>query len=152
VDAIDDRYGEHHWVHVLGNTALAVAALDYGQCDRSRSICLVVSGGLDTDSNGATVGSLVGATVGADALPARWIQPLRNRVASTLTGFDGIGFDVLARRTVAVTVLAGAALPVGNVLGPVVIKRNFTTRARPGERSVHGVPDRWSCGRRGRGW
>jgi ADP-ribosylglycohydrolase len=102
VDAIDVRHGDEHWVHVLGNAALTVAALTFGDGDLERSICLVVSGGRDTDSNGATVGSIAGALAGAAQLPSRWIAPLRNRVATTLGGFDGIGFDELARRTVAV--------------------------------------------------
>ena len=56
-------------------------------------------GGWDTDSNGATVGSVVGALTGAAALPAAWSTPLRNRLATSLPGFDGIGFDELAART-----------------------------------------------------
>jgi ADP-ribosylglycohydrolase len=102
VDAIEARYGHLHWVHVLNNAALVVAALVHGAGDYERSITAVVSGGWDTDSNGATVGSIAGALTGADALPHRWIAPLRNRVSTTLAGFDGIGFDTLAARTVAV--------------------------------------------------
>ena len=37
-------------------------------------------------------------------LPQHWIGPLRNRLATTIAGFDGIGFDELADRTVAATV------------------------------------------------
>ncbi|NEE00955.1 ADP-ribosylglycohydrolase family protein [Phytoactinopolyspora halotolerans] len=110
MDAVERRYGDLHWVHVLNNAALTVAALVYaGQTppsvtgDRfSRAITLVVSGGWDTDSNGATVGSVLGGLLGASSLPEYWIAPLRNRVSSTLSGFDGIGFDELARRTLAV--------------------------------------------------
>ncbi|PZF81633.1 ADP-ribosylglycohydrolase family protein [Jiangella anatolica] len=103
VDAIEARYGHLHWVHVLNNAALVVAALVHGGGDYDRSITAVVSGGWDTDSNGATVGSIVGALTGAAALPHRWTAPMRNRVSTTLAGFDGIGFDELARRTVAVS-------------------------------------------------
>ena len=60
-------------------------------------------GGWDTDSAGATVGSVCGALTGARrACPPRWVEPLRNRVASSLPGFDGVGFDDLAARTLAV--------------------------------------------------
>nr|WP_203416748.1 ADP-ribosylglycohydrolase family protein [Jiangella ureilytica] len=102
VDAIEARYGHLHWVHVLNNAALVVAALVYGDGDYERSITAVVSGGWDTDSNGATVGSIAGALTGAAELPRRWIAPLRNRISTTLAGFDGVGFDALAARTVAV--------------------------------------------------
>ncbi|MGG8407661.1 ADP-ribosylglycohydrolase family protein, partial [Streptomyces sp. 12297] len=33
------------------------------------------------------------------ALPAHWTAPLRNRLATTVAGFDGIGFDTLATLT-----------------------------------------------------
>ena len=107
VDQLYQRYGQLHWVHVLNNLALVTAALVYGEGDFQRSICLVVSGGWDTDSNGATVGAVLGGLTGAERLPARWTAPLRNRVASSLTGFDGIGFDTLARRTMAVAQAEG---------------------------------------------
>jgi hypothetical protein len=102
-DAIHADYGHLHWVHVLNNACLVAYALTRSRGDFADAICSVVMGGLDTDSNGATVGSVCGALAGAEALPTEWIAPLRNRLASSLPGFDGIGFDVLADRTLAVT-------------------------------------------------
>ena len=101
VDGLEERYADLHWVHVLNNAALTTLALVFGQGDFSRSICYVVQGGLDTDSNGATVGSIAGAITGADALPDRWTAPLRDRLASSMPGFDGISFGRLAARTMA---------------------------------------------------
>ncbi|GIF68608.1 hypothetical protein Ais01nite_66430 [Asanoa ishikariensis] len=102
VDALYARHGHLHWVHVRNNAALVAAALAYGRGDLERSICAVVSGGWDTDSTGATVGAVTGALTGAAALPERWVGPLHNRLASSIAGFDGIGFDELAARTLAV--------------------------------------------------
>ncbi|MCU1636672.1 MAG: ADP-ribosylglycohydrolase family protein, partial [Cryobacterium sp.] len=51
---------------------------------------------------GATAGSISGALTGARGLPFAWVDPLRNRLASSVPGFDGIGFDQLARRTLSV--------------------------------------------------
>ncbi|MEV1333022.1 ADP-ribosylglycohydrolase family protein [Micromonospora costi] len=99
VDAIYARHGHLHWVHVRNNAALVAAALAYGRGDFERSICAVVSGGWDTDSTGATVGAVAGALAGAPGLPGRWVAPLHNRLASSIAGFDGIGFDELTRRT-----------------------------------------------------
>lgn len=103
MDRLEVAYGDLHWVHVLNNAALVVLSLASGR-DFERSICQAVSGGWDTDSNGATVGSVAGALAGFERLPARWVQPLRNRLSSSLPGFDGIGFDELARRTTALAV------------------------------------------------
>ncbi|MFD7531011.1 MULTISPECIES: ADP-ribosylglycohydrolase family protein [unclassified Streptomyces] len=103
-DAVADRlhaeYGRYHWVHVLPNAALLAAALTHADGDFSLSVCRAVSGGWDTDSNGATAGSLAGLLAGApSALPDRWTTPLKNRLASSVTGFDSIGFDELAEQT-----------------------------------------------------
>jgi ADP-ribosylglycohydrolase len=103
LDAVHDRYGHLHWVHVLNNAALVAYALTASRGDFETAITTVVMGGWDTDSNGATVGSITGALAGAARLPSRWVEPLRNRVASSLPGFDGIGLDALAERTLAVT-------------------------------------------------
>lgn len=102
IDVIAAELGHLHWVHVLPNTALVAFALTRSEGNLEAGICTVVTGGWDTDSNGATVGSVCGALNGAKVLPSQWIAPLHNRLSSTLPGFDGIGFDELADRTVAV--------------------------------------------------
>ncbi|MEU1088533.1 ADP-ribosylglycohydrolase family protein [Streptomyces sp. NPDC005576] len=104
-DAVVDRLHEvyaatHHWVHVLPNAALLAAALTHADGDFTRSIGNAVMGGWDTDSNGATAGSLAGLLAGGpDALPGHWTAPLKNRLATSVSGFDGTGFDTLAEQT-----------------------------------------------------
>ncbi|MCX5396426.1 ADP-ribosylglycohydrolase family protein [Streptomyces sp. NBC_00102] len=104
-DAVVDRLHEvyaatHHWVHVLPNAALLAAALTHADGDFTRSIGNAVMGGWDTDSNGATAGSLAGLLAGRpDALPGHWTAPLKNRLATSVAGFDGTGFDTLAAQT-----------------------------------------------------
>ncbi|WP_086825764.1 ADP-ribosylglycohydrolase family protein [Allokutzneria sp. NRRL B-24872] len=102
LDRIYDHNGHLHWVHAVNNSALVAAAVVHGGGDFEASICRVVAGGWDTDSNGATVGSLLGVRLGAAALPESWTAPLKNRLATSVGGMDGIGFDELAARTVAV--------------------------------------------------
>jgi hypothetical protein len=99
VNRLYEQYGHYHWVHTVNNAALVVAALIYGEGDFERSVCNVVMGGWDTDSNGATVGSILGTMLGAARLPARWIDPLDNRIRSSLRGFDNSAIDLLAQRT-----------------------------------------------------
>lgn len=100
VDRLHAVYGRYHWVHVLPNAALLAAALTHADGDFTGSICRAVSGGWDTDSNGATAGSLAGLLAGRpDALPDRWTTPLKNRLATSVPGFDSAGFDTLADLT-----------------------------------------------------
>ncbi|MGH7491464.1 MAG: ADP-ribosylglycohydrolase family protein [bacterium] len=101
VDRLYEKFGHYHWVHAINNAALVVAALLYGACDYERSICNVVMAGWDTDSNGATVGSILGTMLGAKGLPEKWSAPLNNRMRSSLKGFDNSAFEDLAKRTLA---------------------------------------------------
>ncbi|MFH9727364.1 ADP-ribosylglycohydrolase family protein [Streptomyces sp. NPDC017254] len=48
----------------------------------------------------AAAGSVAGGMCGAAAIPARWSEPLRDRVRSAVFGFDGVGIGELAQRTV----------------------------------------------------
>ncbi|WP_411150330.1 ADP-ribosylglycohydrolase family protein [Streptomyces sp. A30] len=90
----------HHWVHAIPNTALIAAALTHADGDFTGSICRAVSGGWDTDSNGATAGSIAALLAGSPAaLPDHWTTPLKNRLATTIGDFNGTGFDTLAHLT-----------------------------------------------------
>lgn len=101
VDLLHDTYAAtHHWVHAVPNTALIAAALTHADGDFAGSVCRAVSGGWDTDSNGATAGSVAALLAGSpDALPERWTAPLKNRLATSVGDFHGTGFDTLARLT-----------------------------------------------------
>lgn len=101
VDELETRHA-YHWVHAINNTALVAAALYAFDGDFSSAICATVQGGLDTDTNGAAVGSILGATLGTAGIEERWSQPLHGRFATSLPGFDGIRLDELVQRTLAI--------------------------------------------------
>lgn len=98
-------------VHVLPNACIVVLALLWGQGDFERSITTAAMCGLDTDCNAATVGSIVGVFRGAAALPARWIDPLNDRLRSWVCNYNENHIADLARRTLAV---ARASLNLSN--------------------------------------
>lgn len=102
IDELHRVYGHLHWVHVLNNTALLAFAALRGRDDFARGVGLAVAGGWDTDSVGASVGGLLGAA-GTGAIPHELAQPIRGVYRTTLAGFDGIRFDELAARTLAVS-------------------------------------------------
>ncbi|MET9831468.1 ADP-ribosylglycohydrolase family protein [Streptomyces sp. NPDC006385] len=101
VDELHATYSPtHHWVHAIPNTALITAALTHANGDFTGSVCRAVSGGWDTDSNGATAGGVAALLSGAPtALPDHWTAPLKNRLATSVADFDGTGFDTLAQLT-----------------------------------------------------
>ncbi|MGG8408603.1 ADP-ribosylglycohydrolase family protein, partial [Streptomyces sp. 12297] len=87
------------WIHAVPNAGVLTAGLLYGDGDFTRTIALTVRGGLDTDSNGATAGSVAGVLNGAARIPRQWTDPLADLVRSAVAGFDGASIRELAART-----------------------------------------------------
>jgi ADP-ribosylglycohydrolase len=98
-EKVMEAYGGYHWVHTINNAAFVLLGLLYGGGDLGRSVSISVMAGFDTDCNGATAGSVVGAVLGAKALPVGWVMPLGDRVRSILAGFSESSISDLARRT-----------------------------------------------------
>jgi ADP-ribosylglycohydrolase len=99
LERLQARHGHYSWVHTINNAAVVAAALLWGEGDYTRTIGLAVQAGWDTDSNGATAGSVLGALHGAIALPPSWVEPLHDRVRSAIAGFDNAQISELAKRT-----------------------------------------------------
>ncbi len=102
VSRLWDAFGHYHPVHTINNAALVAAALVYAAGDFETAIATAVLGGWDTDCNGATVGSIMGAALGAAALPAKWTAPLNDTLYAEIPGFHPIAISECARRTHAV--------------------------------------------------
>ncbi|MGW7051544.1 ADP-ribosylglycohydrolase family protein [Streptomyces sp. NPDC054887] len=97
--AMDEETGRLGWIHVVPNAAVITAGLLYGDGDFTRTLALTVRGGLDTDSNGATAGSVAGVLYGAAGIGRQWTEPLEDTVRSAVFGFDGVRITELAHRT-----------------------------------------------------
>jgi ADP-ribosylglycohydrolase len=91
-----DRYDA---VHTINNAALVAATLIWARGDFEKTITTAVLGGWDTDCNGATVGSIIGARLGAEALPRKWIAPLNDTLYAEVNGFHPITLSECARRS-----------------------------------------------------
>jgi ADP-ribosylglycohydrolase len=99
LDAVSEETAGLGWIHTVPNAAVLTAGLLYGDGDFTSTITLTVRGGLDTDSNGATAGSVAGVLTGAEAIPTQWKDPLEDTVRSAVFGFDGVRISELAERT-----------------------------------------------------
>jgi len=99
LDQLHSVLGGLHWVHTLNNAALIACAVEASGGRIDRGIALAVAGGWDTDSAGATVGSILGALCGATGIGPAWIDPLRGRIATSLPGAPSRSIDELAQRT-----------------------------------------------------
>ena len=100
-DRVGEAYGDYSWVHTINNAAVVVLGLLWSEGDFTTAVGRTVMSGLDTDSNGATVGSVAGILAGTTGLPGQLVDPLHDRTRSALFGFDNVRISDLADRTVA---------------------------------------------------
>ena len=98
VEKIWNAFGHYHCVHAINNTALCVAAVLFAGDDYEKAITTAVLGGWDTDCNGATVGSIMGAKLGTAGIPAHWADPLHDTLYSSIPDFHPIAISACADR------------------------------------------------------
>lgn len=103
--------GHYHCVHTNNNAAICVVALLLSGGDFHRGITLAVMGGWDTDCNGATVGSVVGAITGARHAPDHWVGRLNDTLKSGVVGYDPIPISECARRSLQIVRQVESATP-----------------------------------------
>jgi ADP-ribosylglycohydrolase len=87
-------------IHTINNALICVLALFYGKMDPVAAPMLAVMCGLDTDCNGATVGSIVGATTGRAAFDGTPAMRLNDSIQARMIGFQDTSMRTLAERTV----------------------------------------------------
>ncbi|MBQ2676979.1 MAG: ADP-ribosylglycohydrolase family protein [Clostridia bacterium] len=95
-----DQHVSHDWCHTISNAVIVCAALLYGKGDYSKSICMAVQTGFDTDCNGATVGSVIGMMKGIDGIEKRWYQPINNKLETSIFGVGTIDIDEAVNKTI----------------------------------------------------
>ncbi|HEX9766797.1 MAG TPA: ADP-ribosylglycohydrolase family protein, partial [Nitriliruptorales bacterium] len=96
-DEVVARHPGHGHCRILQEVGTLVVTLRFAR-DVGHGICLQVMQGNDTDSFGATAGSVLGAAFGADGLPDRWIAPFRDTIHVALALFEPPGLADLAER------------------------------------------------------
>ena len=89
-------------VHTVNNAIIVVMSLFYGKMNPDKSICISVMGALDTDCNGATTGSIVGAASGKKKFGGKLAAPLNDSIRPLVFGFQEITMKELAERTMKV--------------------------------------------------
>jgi ADP-ribosylglycohydrolase len=99
LDVLHAEFAGMHWVHTLNNAAVIACAVQAHGADFGSAIAFAVAAGWDTDSAGATVGSVVGALIGAEAIDSSWTAPLRDSIATSMPGGAERSILELAERT-----------------------------------------------------
>ena len=98
LDWVDAELGHYPWVHTVNNAALIATGLLWGERFID-AVGITISGGRDTDSNAATVGSVYGALHGVAGIPGDLVGTTHVHVRSAVREFDRITIDELSART-----------------------------------------------------
>jgi len=99
VKNIWEAFKHYDPVHTNNNAALCAASVLFAGDDFETAIATSVLGGWDTDCNGATVGSVMGAKVGAKHIPDHWSKPLNDTLYSAIPDFHPIKISECAKRS-----------------------------------------------------
>lgn len=98
---VEKELGPMSAVHTINNALVCVLSLFYGRESPDRAITTSVMCGHDTDCNGATVGSIVGARVGRASFGGTLAERLHDTIKPSVIGFEEVTMRALAERTLA---------------------------------------------------
>jgi ADP-ribosylglycohydrolase len=98
-ERMNKKYGHYHVVHTINNAVVVALSLLHGNGDFSKTVTTATMCGLDTDCNGATAGSILGAMIGSKRIPEQWTKPLNDRIDSSLAFVGECRISDLAART-----------------------------------------------------
>ena len=98
LDKLDEAFPGMSIVHAINNLQIVVMALLYGNSTIDRNTALAVMGGMDTDCNGATVGSITGIL----NPESRLAEQLHDTIEPAFIGETTCRMATLAERTLAV--------------------------------------------------
>jgi len=96
-EKISDKYGEYGHCRIYQEIGMLINTLIFAE-DVGHGICIQVSQGADTDSFGATSGSLLGAYFGPGFLDESWIKPFNDDIHTGLAWFFERSVSKLAKR------------------------------------------------------
>jgi ADP-ribosylglycohydrolase len=91
-EAVVEASKETGWFQAPRNVAFVIIGWIYGDGDFGKSVCTAVNCGDDTDSTGASMGSILGILGGTKAIPAKWREPIGDRIKTVaVAGFKACG-------------------------------------------------------------
>lgn len=88
---------KYNWVHTINNAAICIAAIFRYKNDFRNAVAFAVECGADTDCNGATVGSFMGALLGADGIPADLSDAIKDTFSVGISPYDNYSISKFAQ-------------------------------------------------------
>jgi ADP-ribosylglycohydrolase len=97
---VHDKYREYDHCRIYQEIGTVINTLRFAE-NVGDGICMQVSQGNDTDSFGATAGSILGAYFGPEGFDARWPAPFNDRLLTSVATFHEQRLSAVARRMAA---------------------------------------------------
>lgn len=94
---INTKYGKYGHCDVYQEIGTLINTLRFAE-SVGDGICKQVAQGNDTDSFGATAGSILGAFFGPGSLEDRWLTPFRDRIHPAVAGLHETSLSAVAKR------------------------------------------------------
>ncbi|MBE6657882.1 MAG: ADP-ribosylglycohydrolase family protein [Ruminococcaceae bacterium] len=98
---IYETYGHLPFAATINNLSIVVLSILHGNLDYTKTITSAVCGGIDTDCNAGTAGSIIGAAVGLGGIEERWYKPLNDTVKSCVASVGQISITEIIDRIIA---------------------------------------------------
>ncbi len=95
---VDARFEGQHCVHTNNNACLIVFGVHLGEGNVTKAISETVAMGLDNDCTAATVGSIIGATVGFSKIEEKWYKTFNNTVKTYVKDNEFFDLDDAVER------------------------------------------------------
>ena len=83
-----ERGSRYNWVHTINNATFCIAAIMRYKNDFREAIAFAVECGADTDCNGATVGSFMGALLGEEGVPEDLKAGMKDTFSVGISPYD----------------------------------------------------------------
>lgn len=102
LDEVDRIVAGLDAAHAIVHAVIVAAALVRGRGDVMRVLSIAVGAGRDTDCNGATVGSIVGAMVGVGGVPEHMSRRLGDALETGLGDEGRVSIRAMAKRSLGI--------------------------------------------------
>ncbi|HPO91329.1 MAG TPA: ADP-ribosylglycohydrolase family protein [Victivallales bacterium] len=98
MEKLETELQDMHVVHTINNALICIIAMFYGKLNIIDTPAIAVMCGLDTDCNGATTGSIVGAIHGRKNFNSALADRLNDTIKPAMVSFNELKMIDLARR------------------------------------------------------
>ncbi len=88
IEKLVKNASRYNWVHTLNNAAICIGAILWAKGDFAEAVSVAVECGYDTDCNGATVGSFMGALLGESGIPEYLKNPINDTFSVGISPYD----------------------------------------------------------------